>query len=86
MRFLVDAPLPLHVALALRSNGHEAAHTIDLPQGNRSPDSAVVAVADREDRVVVSKDEDFVETHILRGRPAKLLLITTGNIANRDLL
>jgi predicted nuclease of predicted toxin-antitoxin system len=42
-------------------------------------------LADREQRVVVSKDADFVDGHVLRGRPAKLLLISTGNISNRDL-
>jgi len=26
-----------------------------------------------------------VDSHLLRGRPAKLLLISTGNISNRDL-
>jgi predicted nuclease of predicted toxin-antitoxin system len=33
----------------------------------------------------VTKDADFVDSHLLRGRPAKLLLISTGNISNRDL-
>ena len=42
-------------------------------------------MADREQRVVITKDADFVDTHVLRGRPAKLLLISTGNISNRDL-
>jgi predicted nuclease of predicted toxin-antitoxin system len=35
--------------------------------------------------VVVTKDADFVDSHLLRGRPPKLLLISTGNISNRDL-
>jgi predicted nuclease of predicted toxin-antitoxin system len=42
-------------------------------------------VADREQRVVITKGADFVDTHVLRGRPAKLLLISTGNISNRNL-
>jgi predicted nuclease of predicted toxin-antitoxin system len=35
--------------------------------------------------VVVTKDADFVNAHVLHARPAKLLLISTGNISNRDL-
>ena len=35
--------------------------------------------------MVVAKDADFVDSHVLQGRPAKLLLISTGNISNRDL-
>jgi predicted nuclease of predicted toxin-antitoxin system len=45
----------------------------------------VTALADTEDRWVVTKDDDFVTSHLLHGRPAKLLLISTGNIRNRDL-
>lgn len=33
----------------------------------------------------MTKDDDFVTSHLLHGRPAKLLLISTGNIRNRDL-
>lgn len=65
--------------------GHDAIHTLDLPDGNRTTDEQVIDLADLEQRVVVSKDADFVDSHLLRGRPAKLLLISTGNISNRDL-
>jgi predicted nuclease of predicted toxin-antitoxin system len=34
---------------------------------------------------VVTKDADFVDSHVLHARPAKLLLVSTGNISNRDL-
>jgi predicted nuclease of predicted toxin-antitoxin system len=34
---------------------------------------------------VVTKDADLVDSHVLRSRPAKLLLVSTGNISNRDL-
>ncbi len=34
---------------------------------------------------MITKDADFVDSHLLRGEPAKLLLISTGNINNREL-
>jgi predicted nuclease of predicted toxin-antitoxin system len=34
---------------------------------------------------VVSKDADFVNTHLVSGRPSKLLLVSTGNISNTEL-
>jgi len=40
---------------------------------------------DREKRISVSKDSDFVDSHILRGRPANWLVISTGNISNLEL-
>ncbi|HEX8200461.1 MAG TPA: DUF5615 family PIN-like protein [Isosphaeraceae bacterium] len=85
MNVLIDAQLPRRVAAWFAAAGCDAVHTLDLPDGNRTTDEQVNDVADREQRVVITKDADFVDTHVLRGRPAKLLLISTGNISNRDL-
>lgn len=60
-------------------------HTLDLPQGNRTEDAEITRIAEREGRVLISKDNDFVNAHLLHGRPQKLLLISTGNMANADL-
>jgi predicted nuclease of predicted toxin-antitoxin system len=65
--------------------GCDAKHTLDLPAANRTTDAQVCLLADNEHRVVVTKDSDFVDSHLLHGRPAKLLLISTGNITNSDL-
>ena len=82
MKFIVDAQLPRRLALELAVLGHDAVHTLDLPAGNRTPDTDIVAMAIRESRVVVTKDNDFVASFLLRGVPPKLLLISTGNISN----
>lgn len=85
MNFLIDAQLPRRVAAWLAAAGCDAVHTLDPPDGNRTTDEQVNDVADREQRVVITKDADFVDTHVLRSRPAKLLLVSTGNISNRGL-
>ena len=85
MNFLVDAQLPRRMTQWLIAAGADAVHTLDLPDANRTTDEKVNDVADREQRVVVTKDADFVDSHLLFGRPAKLLLISTGNISNREL-
>ena len=59
-------------------------HTLELPLGNRTPDAEVVACAIRDDRIVVTKDSDFVQTFLLTGQPA-LLFISAGNISNVEL-
>lgn len=82
MKFVVDAQLPRRIARDLAAAGHEVLHSLDLPQGNRTPDDVIAELADRESRVVVTKDSDFVTSHLLRGSPSKLLLISTGNITN----
>ena len=33
----------------------------------------------------MTKDDDFVQSHLISGRPEKLLLVATGNIGNADL-
>ena len=63
--------------------GHDALHTLDLPDGNRTTDSKLIELADTEGRIVVTKDNDFVDSHLLQRQPEKLLLISTGNIANQ---
>lgn len=85
MKFLVDAQLPRRVAGWLGAAGYDAIHTLDLPDGNRTTDQQVIEAADREQRAVVTKDADFVDSHVLHARPARLLLISVGNISNRDL-
>ncbi len=86
MKFLVDAQLPRRLSRWLQEQGHDALHTLDLPLGNRTPDAEVVRIADAEARIVVTKDADFVQSHLLQGGPSRLLLISTGNINNDELM
>jgi predicted nuclease of predicted toxin-antitoxin system len=69
----------------LATAGCDAVHTLDLPDGIRTTDAQILDLAGREQRVVVTKDSDFVNSHLLAGRPEKLLLVSTGNISNREL-
>lgn len=85
MNFIVDAQLPRRIAWLLREHGHDVLHTLDLPDGNRTPDRTILELAARDHRVVVTKDDDFVVSFHLRHQPEKLLLIATGNIRNADL-
>ena len=82
MKFIVDAQLPRRLARELAASGHDAVHTLDLPAANRTQDKDIVALAILENRVVVTKDNDFVTSFLLRGTPPKLLLVSTGNISN----
>ena len=85
MKFLVDAQLPRRLVSRLREVGYKAIHTLDLPLGNRMPDSIINELSIREEYVVITKDADFVNSFLLHRRPHKLLLISTGNIRNSEL-
>ncbi|WP_454293594.1 DUF5615 family PIN-like protein [Salana multivorans] len=50
------------------------------------PDSEIAAIADAEGRAVITKDEDFRISHLLNGRPDRLVHVTCGNISTRELL
>ena len=87
MKFLVDAQLPLRLARWMRERGHDAVHTRELPDGNRTTDRDTNRISLREQRTVVTKDADFVDTLLLQQTPHRLLLIiSTGNIDNAGLL
>lgn len=44
------------------------------------------AISIAENRVVITKDTDFLQSFMVTRIPAKLLLVTTGNITNNELL
>lgn len=86
MKLLVDAQLPRRLALWLQQRGHDVVHTLDLAQKNRTPDPFLLALANKDNRVLITKDTDFEVSYELGHGPPKLLLITTGNIHNNELL
>lgn len=86
MKWLVDAQLPKRLSERLNLLGQDSVHTLELARGNRSTDAEIAALADENDRIVVSKDRDFLDSHIVNGLPKKLLWVTLGNISNNDLL
>ncbi len=86
MNFLVDAQLPARLATHLADAGHDTLHTTQLPDGNRTTDADIAALADETGRVVVTKDRDFRDGHLLSGSPRRLLVVATGNITNAALL
>ena len=59
---------------------------MNLPDGIRSSDTFIAHHADSQGRIIVSKDADFVTTHIVTGSPLRLLQISTGNLQNATLL
>jgi predicted nuclease of predicted toxin-antitoxin system len=86
MKFVVDAQLPKRLVLHLRQLNFEARHTSGLELGNRTPDVQVARFADIEGAILVTKDTDFINSHILKGSPKRLLLVSTGNTSNKILL
>jgi predicted nuclease of predicted toxin-antitoxin system len=86
MNFIVDAQLPKLISDLLNAQGHDCIHTIDLPNKNRTTDKQIIEISKREQRIVVTKDADFLNSFLVNNQPKKLILIKTGNIPNSVLL
>ena len=87
LRFLVDAQLPKRLADFLAFHiGCGCLHTLNLPAANRTQDGSITQLSMAEQRIVITKDADFVNSFLLHGQPYKLLLVSTGNISTNDLL
>ncbi len=80
VKFLIDAHLPPGLRAVIQAAGHDAIHTLDLPEQNASRDEVLNEVSMADMRVVVTKDTDFYYSHLLHGRPWKLVLVRTGNL------
>ena len=80
MRFLVDAQLPRILAEEFRKEGYYAIHTRDLPGENHTSDAEISKIADLEDMIVVSKDNDFVISHLLHNKPIKILIVSSERL------
>ena len=85
MKFLVDAQLPVRLARFLKTSGYDTIHTRELPQKNETTDTEINEISIQQERIVITKDADFVDSFMTIQKPYKLLLITTGNIRNSEL-
>lgn len=86
MKFIVDAQLPKRLCDVLKQLGADCVHTLDLPHSNKTSDDFIIKLSEAENRVVITKDRDFLQSHLLLKKPGKLLLVNTGNIHNNLLL
>lgn len=86
MKFIVDAQLPKSLSDLLNYRGFDSIHTLDLPNKNATSDKEITEIAINEKRIVISKDNDFLESFLLNSTPEKLIVVRTGNTPNSILL
>lgn len=84
MKFLIDAQLPPVLAPWLRERGHEAAHVQDVGL-HRADDKSIWEHAQRENLIVVTKDEDFAARAQLTASAPLIVWLRVGNATNRAL-
>lgn len=85
MKLLVDNQLPLRLATHLRTWGLDVVHVLDVGL-HQADDLIIWDRAFAEDRIVASKDEDFL---ILASRPGdngRFIWVRLGNCRNSALI
>ncbi len=85
MKFLCDVHISYKVCKFLEQYGHQAIHVNSILNKWFTEDSAICEYADENNNIVITKDEDFRATFLLKKKPKKLIRIILGNISNKTL-
>ena len=75
MIFIIDSQFPISLSNHLKSREHDSIHTLDLPDKNKSKDNFTTSISFKQKRIVVTKDNDFLESYLIHGEPQKLILV-----------
>lgn len=86
MKFITDAQLPKSLSDFFKSKGFDSIHTLELPEKNKTNDNQIIELAKKENRIVISKDHDFLDSFLIKSEPPKLIMVKTGKITNKELM
>ena len=86
LTFIIDTQLPPKLAKYLYDKGFPSIHTTYFPNGHLLDDKTIIEIAVRENRIIVTKDSDFLDNYLINGVPPKVLMLQFGNISNAELL
>jgi predicted nuclease of predicted toxin-antitoxin system len=87
MDFLTDVHLPINLSKFLdKQPGCTAIHINQILQKWYTADAEICKYADANNLVVITKDEDFKNSHFIKKTPRKIIRVTLGNVSNADLI
>lgn len=85
LKFIVDTQLPPGLSDIIQHKGYDSIHTTFFPNGHLLKDKEIKNIAIKENRIIISKDNDFFDSYLLKGAPPKVLIIELGNIKNKKI-
>jgi len=85
-KVLCDVHIAFKVVRFFKDKGYEAIHVNDILDSYHTKDSDISKYADQNGFLVVSKDADFQNSHLLKNTPERLLKISLGNLSTKKLL
>ena len=86
LKFIVDTQLPPVLASFLCRKGFDAIHTTSFKDGHLLEDEQITQIAIKQNRIIITKDNDFSEYFFLKGAPPKVLHLSVGNVRNREMI
>src|SRR4051812_48336354 len=86
MRFLCDVHISYKVKNFLLSKECDCIHINEILSGDRTGDKDIASYCNEENLILITKDEDFVDSYLLKHTPAKLLKVNLGNISTKQLI
>lgn len=86
MNFIVDAQLPVSLSSLLKAKGHKSVHASELVSGTQTSDGFIGKLSVEQQSIVVTKDNDFYHTLLIKQQPYKLILVRVGNMRKSDLV
>ena len=83
MKFIIDAHLPKSITAFFSE--HDVIHTSEFEEGNRTKDNRINSLSALEDRILITKDNDFYYSYVAAHKPVKLVLVKFGNMRLKEL-
>jgi predicted nuclease of predicted toxin-antitoxin system len=85
VKFLIDNQLPKALAEHLRARGQDCQHVLEAGLAHAS-DISICRYAEAQDRILISKDEDFLYLCNLPTSKIRLVWVRLGNCRTTVLL
>jgi predicted nuclease of predicted toxin-antitoxin system len=86
MRFLCDVHISYKLVKHLENSGFAAIHINTILDKWFTKDKDITTYADINDFIIITKDADFRDSHLLKKQPKKLIKINLGNTSNNRLI
>ena len=84
MKFLIDAQLPPSLKQLFIDKGYDCIHTLDLERGNDTPDQIINKLSVEQQRILITKDSDFVDSFIINSEPYKLIMVSWAILQKKN--
>lgn len=79
MKILCDVHIAMKIAKFLSSKGVQTEHVNQILDKWNTKDYKIIQYADKNDFVILTKDKDFKNSHLITKTPKKLIKINLGN-------